>query len=262
MVGPRARGCPVHRVADTEKVPVSLNSQQAQVEYLLHAQEQLVGARHYLAWQGKLVLPELGRRVVEIGCGIGNFIGLLLDRETVIGVDREPAYLDSLRRRYGQHANLHTFALDAGGDDLSGLARFQPDCCVALNVLEHIEDDRAALANMAAILPPTGVIVLIVPAFPALYGPVDRNLGHYRRYTRTSLARVAEAAGLRVRKARYFNSVGFFGWWFHAHVTRLEVHPPTHIQTFDRWIVPWLSRLEQHARPPFGQSLLAVLEEI
>ena len=261
MAGARTRRSPAPGVTDTEKVPVSLNPRQAQVEYLLHAQEQLVGARRYLAWQGELVLPELGQRVVEIGCGIGNFTGLLLDRHTVIGVDPEPAYLDNLRHRYGQHANLHTFALEAGSDDLRALARFHPDSCVALNVLEHVGDDRQALVNMASILPPAAVIVLIVPAFPALYGPVDRNLGHYRRYTRASLARVAEAAGLQVRKARYFNSVGFFGWWFHAHVTRLEVHPPTHIQAFDRWIVPWLSRLERHVTPPFGQSLLAVLEK-
>ncbi len=218
-------------------------------------------ARRYLAWQGELVLPELGRRVVEIGCGIGNFTELLLDRETILGVDREPEYLDRLRRRFPDHPHLHTFALDAGSAEFRGLARFQPDSCVALNVLEHIEDDRQALANMVSILAPSGVIVLIVPAFPALYGPVDRNLGHYRRYTRPSLTRVAELAGLRVRKARYFNSVGFWGWWFHARVTRLEVHPHAQIATFDRWIVPWLSRLERRAVPPFGQSLLAVLEK-
>jgi len=242
-------------------VQAILDPRQAQYEYLLHAQEQLVDARRYLAWQGDLVLPELGRRVVEIGCGIGNFIELLLDREAIFGVDREPDYLDRLRSRFPHHPNLHTFALEAVSEEFRALARFQPDSCVALNVLEHIENDQQALANMASILSPAGVIVLIVPAFPALYGPVDRNLGHYRRYTRASLTRVAEAAGLRLRKASYFNSVGFFGWWFHARVTRLEVHPHSQIAIFDRWIVPWLSRLERHAAPPFGQSLLAVLEK-
>jgi SAM-dependent methyltransferase len=243
-------------------VQVSVNPGQAEYEYLLRAQECLIEARRYLAWQGQLVLPELGQRVVEIGCGIGNFTELLLDRQTLLCVDREPAYLQRLHERFPRHANLHSFALDAGTDDLSKLIRFQPDSCVALNVVEHIEGDRQALANIASILSPGGVIVLTVPAFPALYGPVDHNLGHYRRYTRTSLSRVAEAAGLRMRKSRYFNSVGFFGWWFHAHVTRLQVHPQSQIKTFDRWIVPWLSRAEAFAAPPFGQSLLAVLEKV
>lgn len=238
---------------------VSANTQREQYEYLLHAQEQLADARRYLAWQGSLVLPELGRRVVEIGCGIGNFTELLLDREAVIGVDREPEYLDRLRRRFPDHGNLHTVAVDAGSQAFCELARFQPDSCVALNVLEHIEDDRRGLQNMASILAPAGVIVLIVPAFPALYGPVDRNLGHFRRYTRPDLYRLAGTVGLRVRKARYFNSLGFFGWWFHSHVTRLQAHPHGQIAVFDRWIVPSLSRLERVAAPPFGQSLLAVL---
>jgi SAM-dependent methyltransferase len=241
-------------------VQVSVNPGQAECEYLLRAQQCLTEARRYLAWQGKLVLPELGQRVVEIGCGIGNFTELLLDREAVLCVDREPEYLEKLRQRLPQHDNLHTFSMDAG-TDLSELARFKPDSCVALNVLEHIQDDQHALENMATILEPGGVIVLIVPAFPALFGPVDRNLGHYRRYTRPSLTRVAEAAGLRLRKSRYFNFVGFFGWWFHSHVTRWEVHPQSQIKTFDRWIVPWLAPTESFAAPPFGQSLLAVLEK-
>ena len=68
------------------------------------------------------------------------------------------------------------------------LARFRPDSVVCLNVLEHIADDRAALGAMSEIVVPGGVIVLLVPAFDALYGPIDRNLGHYRRYRRRSLA--------------------------------------------------------------------------
>ena len=74
---------------------------------------------------------------------------------------------------------------------------------VCINVLEHIEDDGAALRAMASILVPGGVIVLLVPAFQALYGPIDRNLGHYRRYRRGSIAGLAAAAGLEVRKLHY-----------------------------------------------------------
>jgi len=262
MAGQPTRGVAAFRVADTKKMQVSVNPGKAEYEYLLRAQEYLIEARRYLAWQGQLVLPELGQRVVEIGCGIGNFTELLLDRQTLLCVDREPAYLQRLHQRFPRHSNLHSFALDAEVDDLNELRRYRPDSCVALNVVEHIENDQHALSNMASVLPPGGVIVLTVPAFPALYGPVDRNLGHYRRYTRASLSRVAEPAGLRMRKSRYFNFVGFFGWWFHSHVTHLELHPQSQIRTFDRWIVPWLSRSEAFVRPPFGQSLLAVLEKV
>ena len=129
-----------------------------------------------------------------------------------------------------------------------------------LNVLEHIADDREALDRMASILSPGGVIVLLVPAFPSLFGPIDRNLGHYRRYTRESLAKLAGACGLRARRLQYMNTVGFFGWWINARLLHRKEQSDSQIAVFDRYIVPLMSRAEAILRPPFGQSLLAVLE--
>ena len=175
-------------------------------------------ARNYLAWQGRLVTRELGRRVLEVGCGQGNFTGMLLDRELVVALDIEPACIERLKARYPNRANLHAFVCDAGGPTFSELARFQPDSCVCMNVLEHIEDDAAALRDITSILVPGGVIALLVPAFPALFGPIDRNLGHYRRYYRDSIVRMAHDAGLAIKKLRYMNTIGFFGWWVNARI--------------------------------------------
>lgn len=214
-------------------------------------------ATNYFAWQSRLVLPHLGRRVVEIGCGIGNFTGMLLDREAVVAVDVEPACVQRLRERYPGQPNLHIL----GSPDIPSLARFSPDSVVCLNVLEHVEDDLGSLRQMASILPPGGVIVLLLPAFPSLFGPIDRNLGHYRRYTRSSLARLASSCSLRIRRVRYMNTVGFFGWWLNARVLHRDAQSAAQIELFDRVVVPVMSRLEALARPPFGQSLLAVLEK-
>ena len=106
-----------------------------------------------------------------------------------------------------------------------------------------------------------GVIVLIVPAFPALYGPIDRNLGHFRRYTRRSINRLASATGLRIRKAHYMNAIGFFGWWANARVFQREAQSERQIAIFERYVVPVMSRIEELARPPFGQSLFVVMEK-
>ena len=83
-----------------------------------------------------------------------------------------------------KHRKLTAVACDVTAIEFRALSRYHPDSCVCLNVLEHIEDDRRALENMASVLTPSGVIVLLVPASNALYGPIDRNLGHFRRYTR------------------------------------------------------------------------------
>jgi len=218
-------------------------------------------AVNYFAWQARLVLPALGRRVVEVGCGIGNFTATLLDRELVIALDTEPECIARLQTRYPDRPNLHALVCEPGSAEFAGLARFAPDSCVCLNVLEHIADDAAALRAMASIVVPGGAIVLLVPAFPALFGPIDRNLGHHRRYRRKTLAALAHAADLRIEKLHYVNAVGCVGWWINAHVLRREAQSERQIAIFDRWIVPWISRIEALAPPPFGQSLFAVLRK-
>jgi hypothetical protein len=100
-----------------------------------------------------------------------------------------------------------------------------------------------------------------VPAFQALYGPIDRNLGHHRRYRRETLAQLAHRTGLPIVKLHYVNAAGFFGWWMNAHIFRREEQSERQIRIFDRCIAPWLSRLEGIAPPPFGQSLFAVLRK-
>jgi SAM-dependent methyltransferase len=230
--------------------------------YTVEDLERMTRARNYVAWQTRLVHGELGRRVLEVGCGVGNFTGTLLDREAVIAVDIEPACIERLRERYAGTPNLHAVVCDVASPKFRSLARFRPDSCVCLNVLEHTADDAAALEAMAGVVAPGGAIVLIVPAFQALYGPIDRNLGHFRRYSRGSLAAVARRAGLRLRKSHYSNAAGFFGWWMNAHVLRREAQSAGQIEIFDRYLVPVISAVEERVRPPFGQSLVAVLERL
>ena len=233
--------------------------QQPPVSFILEDQERMSQAKNYFAWQGRLVTCELGKRVVEVGCGLGNFTGLLLDREAVIAMDVETDCVERLRQRYPNQPNLHALVCNADSSDFNAVAAYRPDSCVCLNVLEHIEDDGAMLCRMSAVLTPGGVIVLMVPAFPSLYGLIDRNLGHYRRYRKDSIRKLAEACGLRIRKAHYMNFIGFFGWWANSHIFHREAQSAQQIEVFDRWVVPIQARLESLWPPPFGQSLLAVL---
>jgi SAM-dependent methyltransferase len=229
--------------------------------YNVEDQERMTRAANYFAWQAKLVTPELGQRVVEVGCGTGNFTGALLDREAVIAVDVDADCIERLARRYRDRENLHSVVADAADLRPEQLLSYRPDSCVCLNVLEHIEDDRGTLQRIASILPSGGVIVLIVPAFESLYGPIDSNLGHWRRYSRKSFKKLAQASGLKIKKLRYMNFVGFFGWWLNAHVLHRDRQSEKQIEFFDRFIVPPLSLMEAIVAPPFGQSLFVVLEK-
>jgi SAM-dependent methyltransferase len=229
-------------------------------EYTVRDQEGMRLAQNYFEWQARLAEPHLGRRVLEIGCGLGNFTRHLLDRELVIGIDVEPACVEAWRSAFPESANLMGFAMDVLDSAFLDLKRHQPDTIVCLNVLEHIEEDKRALEQMHAVLPPGGRALLIVPAFESLYGPIDRNLGHFRRYSKENLRRLSESVGFRTM-ARFFNAAGLVGWWVNAKILKRTEQSQSQIRWFDRMIVPALSRVEAVAAPPFGQSIFAVLEK-
>src|SRR5919106_162271 len=105
-------------------------------------------------------------------------------------------------------------------------------------------------------LRPAGRAVVLVPALPALFGSLDEELGHQRRYTREGLTSKMQKAGLRVQQLFYFNLVGTFGWWLNARVRKVPRIPVGQLRYFDK-LVPIL-RTEDLMPLPFGQSLVAV----
>lgn len=230
-------------------------------DYTVADQQRMSKATRYFEWQSRLSEAQLGRRVLEVGCGLGNFTQHLLDREMVVCIDIETACVERLRARFGQRPNLVVMPMDALDPAFLALDKHAVDSIACLNVLEHIEDDQLLLARMHEILPRGGRVVLIVPAFDALYGPIDVNLGHFRRYSKQSLTKTATLAGLRPKILRYMNSVGCIGWWVNARVLRKTEQSEGQIALFDSVVVPVLSRLEALVEPPFGQSIFAVLEK-
>ena len=231
----------------------------ADISYIIRDQQRMQRARNYFHWQARLVRPHLGARVLEIGCGVGNFTRHLLDRELVVGIDVEGECLAELDRNFGHRGNLIAERMDILDDAFAALGEYRIDSVVCLNVLEHVQDDHRALVQIASVLPRAGRLVLMVPAFGALYGPIDSRLGHFRRYSKASLAALAAAEGYRVVRLSYMNSIGFFGWWFNAHILKKEEQSEAQIAVFDSLMVPVISRMEKLLTPPFGQSLLAVL---
>jgi SAM-dependent methyltransferase len=136
------------------------------------------------------------------------------------------------------------------------------DSAVVINVLEHIEADETALAEIREVLHPGGHLLVWVPAHPRLYSDFDRRIGHFRRYRKQSLSQLVSAAGFELVEARYVNALGALAWWVLA--TKAGRTPTTSglVSTYDRFAIPLLRKLETRVRPPFGQSLFCAAQRI
>jgi glycosyltransferase involved in cell wall biosynthesis len=212
--------------------------------------------RRYNGFLWDLMQPFIGRRILEVGAGTGLLTRYLSTRERVLATELDPEYVDLLRRTFADSPNVEIRALDLAHLAENGIPPRTFDTVVCSNVLEHIEDDGAALAAMHDVLVPGGRVVLIVPAIQALYGTIDRAIHHHRRYSRDDLTAKLEGAGLAVEHLSYFNMLGVPGWYLNSRVLKRQSVPGVQARIND-WLVPWL-RVERRFGPPVGMSLLAV----
>jgi hypothetical protein len=148
----------------------------------------------------------------------------------------------------------HQFDLTHGPADLGP----RVSTVVAINVLEHIEDDRGALRTLAGLVEPGGRIVLWVPGYQQLYGDFDRAVGHVRRYTPATLRAAITGAGLRADEVRPVNLLGDIAWWLTVRRGGVASPRPGLVRVYDRFVVPVTRSLERRVTPPFGQSVLGV----
>ena len=200
----------------------------------------------------------LGSRVLEVGSGVGNQTRFFADRDRVVASDIEPHYVRELLNRFEKQGSVRvaSFRFPLTEKDRADLERERIDTIVCLNVLEHIEDDAGTLADFLRVLQPGGHLALLVPALPALYGTLDENLRHYRRYEKGALATLVARTGFAVESVRYLNRPGVLGWWLNSRLLRRRVLPRRQLGAF-KWVMPLL-RAEENTEPSFGMSLLVL----
>jgi len=213
----------------------------------------------YNRWIFSKFQPFLGRRVLEIGSGTGNITKFLLDRDLIIATDVEPKYLTFLRNTFEKYKKFKVEHLDISGAETERYRSFHIDSVICFNVLEHVEQDETALRRIFSLLEPGGRLLLLVPSHPLLYGSIDKNLGHHRRYGKKELKNKLEAVGFKVALMKYFNRIGPLGWFLNSNVLRRKKLPTFQLRIYN-FLVPLL-KLEKFFPLPFGTSLLAVAEK-
>jgi SAM-dependent methyltransferase len=219
----------------------------------------VTAAPHYRQWEYDLVAPFLGSSVLEIGSGMGHFSEKLVEAglDRVVLSDPDEGCLEGLRRDYGDRPGIEVTSITLPG----AVSLVEPvESVVAMNVLEHIEDDAQALRDLAAALAPGGRIVLWVPAYMQLYGEFDRKVGHFRRYVPATIRSAVERAGLHVGYLRRVNFLGGLAWWLAVRRGGARQPNPRLVWLYDNIVVPTSRTVEKVVEPPFGQSIVCVAE--
>jgi SAM-dependent methyltransferase len=219
--------------------------------------DELAGAERLADWMFEQFRPLIGPKVVEVGPGVGTFTDRLLETgvERLLLIEVDPRLSDLLRDRYAGDARVTVVTEELPGSPALAAAAGTCDFVLCQNVLEHIEDDAAATAAMAAALRPGGRLGILVPAHPRLYGAMDAGFGHHRRYTRERLRSVVEAAGLELDDLYSFNLLGVLGWWAKKRSGSTQLGARS-LALYERIVVLWRP-VERRLRPRWGLSLIA-----
>jgi SAM-dependent methyltransferase len=214
-------------------------------------------ANNYHRWILDLFRPYLGSRIAEVGAGIGSFSRIILESAHVQQLTAlEPAAnlfpILQDRLQVTPRAQALPLYLDAWQPVQA------PDSIAAVNVMEHIRDDEQFLRDAHRILAPGGTILLFVPALPGLYGRLDSQFGHFRRYLKPELASKLQLAGFHIEKLHYVNFTGIVSWYVTSKILKRSTIPASSVQFYDRVVIPIVRRLEAVVTPPVGQNLVVI----
>jgi len=229
-------------------------------------------AHNYYNWIYQTLSPAIGKRLVEIGVGSAPFINLYPALEYYFPADVDPEMVRAAEQswimKHGSPSQVKGIVGDAGQKDFwAAVKECRPDCIIAVNVLEHIEDDNYFIVQAReALLPEKGRLVLFVPALPSIYGTMDAAAGHFRRYTRQGIQQMVLRAGFKIKTLSYFNSLGVLPWYYQGRIKKTEDLTDQglnqNILLYDRFGVPITRVLDVAFRGLLGQSLVLIAEAV
>jgi glycosyltransferase involved in cell wall biosynthesis len=217
----------------------------------------LEGTPQYLSWMAGLLRPYLGDRILELGAGIGTLAGRLMGRRLLyVATEHDPLYLHALRNRFLRTPNVSVREFDpdrpAPAEDLGG--PFDTVLCV--NLLEYQVDAPAFLQTVFDWTAPGGTLIALVPQGRALFGSLDRTLGHQRRYNSGQLRELLSRYGFDVEGTRQLNKIGAPAWWLFSRLLRRRQIDKLILKIFDKTV--WFWRRVDFLLPWRGLSLVAI----
>lgn len=215
-------------------------------------------ARHWKRYLARVLAHHLVGDVLEVGAGLGATTAALCDGRQKRWLCLEP---DRVMAE-GLVTDIEAGRLPACCRVVAGTLQNIPDterfnAILYIDVLEHIQDDIGELARAAARLAGGGTLIVVSPAYPALYSPFDAAIGHYRRYTQTSLAHAAPP-WLEPVTLRHLDAVGLLASVANRALLRRRLPTPRSIAVWDSWLVPLSLVVDPLLGFRLGRSVLGI----
>ena len=216
------------------------------------------------SWMFESIRPYLQGRILEIGSGIGNISSVLIHHQLPLFLsDYNSTYCQFLEKKFANQPYIKgVYKIDLVDKEFERtqaplLGSF--DTIFTLNVIEHIGDDQLAVENCHKLLAPGGRLIMLMPAYPALYNKFDKELGHYRRYTRHTMNKLL-SAHFQVLKIRHFNLAGIFGWFLFGSVLPGKNLTRNQMTAFEK-LVPLFRLADKVTGNRIGLSVIGVGEK-
>lgn len=218
--------------------------------------------KNWKAYWAQMIEPYLGDEVLDVGAGIGATATNLRHRTYKTWIELEPDPKLAERIVHGQERGNVPASCEVRvgtASDLSDDELF--DTVLYIDVLEHIEDDRKELENIAQHVKPHGHVVVLLPAHQYLYTEFDRQVGHYRRYDKKQL-RAIKPDNLEIVCLKYVDSVGLLASLSNKLFIKTANPTSTQVQIWDQVMVPLSRLLDPLMGHTLGKSILSVYKKV
>lgn len=220
--------------------------------------ELFAGAHRWKRYWASRLRPWLGRRVLDVGAGLGATARAFAAHpfERYLALEPDPDQAARILAEVTAGNLPPRVDVQAGTTaDLDPAARF--DTVLYVDVLEHIADDRGELERVSTHLEPGGRLIVLAPAHAWLYSPFDAAVGHVRRYTRATLAAV-KPDPLEQEAMFYLDSVGLLASTANRWLLKAPMPSPAQIRLWDGVMVPASRVLDPLLLNSAGKTVVGV----
>lgn len=213
-------------------------------------------------WMYQTIKPFCKGKILEIGSGIGNISKFFIhDNYDIFLSDIRSNYCIELEKKFKTFENFSgTEMIDLTDPDFekkyaNHLQKY--NTVFALNVVEHIYDDKLAIQNCHKLLAQNGNVIILVPSYQSLYNQFDKELGHYRRYNKKSLTKVFSQSDFELIHKQYFNFIGIFGWYTSGKILKNKTIPKEQMKLYNS-LVPIIKIIDKSIFNLMGLSTIFV----